>query len=103
MKAIEALRQNSKTMRSKDFSEYGLGEVYTEPFTVGDREKIQKHVEKKKSQSLFLVYAIIFKAMDEKGEKLFTLEDFESLRNDIPESTTSAIGSFIVFGDDEKN
>lgn len=47
--------------------------IYSTPFTIADLKKISKHAKKDPTEAL--VYTVIFKALDERGNPAFDIED----------------------------
>lgn len=103
VRAIDRLKEtNPMSSRTKDFGDLGLGKVTAAPFTIGMREKINRSMDQKKNHASFLAYAMVFMLRDEKGDDMFTLEDFKSLVTEVPEHVVETVGSWLVF-DDAKN
>ena len=70
-------------------------EVYWTPITVDERSRIIRRVNEG-SASEATVYAVIFKAEDKDGNKMFTLEDKVTLMRRVRASVIERIASAIL-------
>lgn len=62
--------------------------IFYKPSTLAEVAKINKHA---KNEAEVLVYTIIFKAMDEQGNKLFGLQDKQYLMREVPSNILADI------------
>lgn len=53
------------------------GDIYIRQITVGEQEQIAKYLEKEKGNNMALSF--IFGVCDEKGNRLFTIDDLEKI------------------------
>lgn len=53
------------------------GDIYIRQITVGEQEQIAKHLEKEKGNNMALSF--IFGVCDNKGNRLFTIDDMEKI------------------------
>lgn len=53
------------------------GDIYIRQISVGEQEQIAKHLEKQKGNNIALSF--IFGVCDEKGNRLFTIDDLEKI------------------------
>ncbi|WAJ74574.1 phage tail assembly chaperone family protein, TAC [Moraxella bovis] len=53
------------------------GDIYIRQITVGEQEQIAKHLEKEKGNNMALSF--IFGVCDEKGNRLFTIDDLDKI------------------------
>lgn len=68
--------------------------VYWMPITLADKQKIQKYANG--DDQLTTVYTLIFKAIDEKGDLLFSVADKSFLMNEAGSSEVEAIALDIL-------
>jgi len=87
---------NSKVIDawSSDTDEF---KVYWSPITLAEKQKIQRHA---KDDQETTVYTIIFKAIDENGDKLFTIADKAQLMSIIPSAEIEEIALEILTAGD---
>ena len=78
--------------------ETGTFEIYAKPLTLNESQKLYKL--SKNNDLDLLAYALIHKALDSNGNKLFTLEDKQKLLNNTDVSVLTKIGSWIMGSDD---
>jgi len=111
MKAIEKARAHyqSKPVRKIEVPEWGDAKgpliVYAHPFTLRDQGKLSQYSTASNS-SESLADLLIMKALDEKGEPLFTIEDKHLLRTQVDANVVARIASEIMrvdFEEVEKN
>ena len=88
---------NSKVIDawSSDTDEF---KVYWQPITLAEKQKIQKHSRDDNQETT--VYTIIFKAIDENGDKLFTIADKAQLMSIIPSAEIEEIALEILTAGD---
>lgn len=53
------------------------GDIYIRQISVGEQEQIAKHLEKEKGNNMALSF--IFGVCDEKGNRLFTIDDLDKI------------------------
>lgn len=53
------------------------GDIYIRQISVGEQEQISKHLEKEEGNSMALSF--IFGVCDEKGNRLFTIDDLDKI------------------------
>jgi len=99
----------SKPLKRIEIPEWGDEEgpliAYSTPFTLKDQGRLQ-YITEKQSQADVLAELLIMKLMDEDGEKLFTIEDKNSLRNDVDANVVARVANSIMSTDEallEKN
>ncbi len=100
----------SKPLKRIEVPEWGDEEgapliAYSTPFTLKDQGRLQ-YITEKQSQADVLAELLIMKLMDENGEKLFTIEDKNTLRNDVDANVVARIANSIMSSDEaslEKN
>ena len=71
--------------------------VYWKPITLAEKQKIQKHARDDQETT---VYTIIFKALDENGNNLFTIADKVQLMTTIPSAEIEEIALKILTAGD---
>jgi len=71
--------------------------VFWKPITLAEKQKIQKHARDDQETT---VYTIIFKALDENGNNLFTIADKVQLMNTIPSAEIEEIALKILTAGD---
>lgn len=87
--------------RSMEVPEWGVT-VHCSPMTLAEKDKIFRLAKNSKSDFAFNAYAVVLKAEDEQGEKLFNQADATTLQQQADSDLVSRIGEFI-FAFDEKN
>ena len=99
----------SKPLKRIEIPEWGDDEgplvVYSSPFTLKDQSRI-RYIAEKQSEVDVLAEVLIMKLMDESGEKIFTIEDKNDLRNNVDAAIVSRIATAIMSVDEaqlEKN
>lgn len=111
MRTIEKARAHyqGKPVRKIEVPEWGDDSgpliIYAHPFTLRDQGKLAQYSNASNS-SESLADLLIMKAMDEKGDALFTIEDKHLLRTQVDASVVARIASEIMridFEDVEKN
>ena len=86
------------------------GDLYIRQFTVSDQEQISKHLEENKSKDKNMALTFIFGVCDEKGERLFGIDDLDKISQLNFKGVYSVIKEINEFNglnnkleDDEKN
>ena len=69
--------------------------VYSTPFTLKDQSRI-RYVAEKQSEVDVLAEVLVMKLIDENGDKVFTIEDKNVLRNGVDASVVSRIATAIM-------
>lgn len=69
--------------------------VFASPFTLRDQSRI-RYIAEKQSEVDVLAEVLIMKLMDENGDKIFTIEDKNDLRNNVDASVVSRIATAIM-------
>lgn len=100
----------SKPLKRIEIPEWGENDseplvVYSSPFTLKDQSRI-RYVAEKQSEVDVLAEVLIMKLMDENGEKIFTIEDKNDLRNNVDAGVVSRIATQIMTSNEvelEKN
>lgn len=89
----------SKPLKRIEIPEWGDEEgplvAYSTPFTLKDQGRLQ-YITEKQSQSDVLAELLIMKLMDESGDKLFTIEDKNDLRNNVDAGVVARIANEIM-------
>jgi len=68
--------------------------IYAKPLTLSETAKLYKM--SKEDDLVMMAYVLIYKALDENGDKLFTLEDKKSLLNDVDREVLVRIAQEIM-------
>ena len=99
----------SKPLKRIEIPEWGDEDgplvAYSTPFTLKDQGRLQ-YITERQSQADVLAELLVMKLMDESGEKLFTIEDKNTLRNDVDANIVARIANSIMSTDEallEKN
>lgn len=79
--------------------------VYSQPLTLQEKAKLYRMA--KDDDMALLAHAIILKATDSEGNKLFTLEDRRALMTQVDADVVARVGAWVLTGvsldDAEKN
>ena len=100
MKAIDRATEHfkSKELKVIEVSEWGDEvtplKIYVEPMTLKEKQKLYKN--SKQDELGVLVDALIMKAKDAEGNKLFTLEDKLKLLNSVDPDIISRVAEEIL-------
>ncbi len=87
MKAIERAKAHFDSLDIKKISVPEWGEdgqpllIYSKPLTLQETSKLFRMA--KEDDMAMLAYVLIYKALDENGDKIFTLEDKNTLLNKV--------------------
>lgn len=101
MRAIDRAKDHFNSLHVKriEVPEWGDDKgpfvVYTKPFTLRDQGKLQV-ASKNSNESEMLADLLIMKALDEKGEPLFTIEDKVALRTNVDANILARIAAQIM-------
>lgn len=101
MRAIDRAKDHFNSLHVKriEVPEWGDDKgpfiVYSKPFTLRDQGKLQV-VSKSSNESEMLADLLIMKALDEKGDPLFTIEDKVALRTNVDASILARIAAEIM-------
>tara|TARA_B100000427_G_C15518610_1_gene599319 strand:+ start:2863 stop:3201 length:339 start_codon:yes stop_codon:yes gene_type:complete len=79
--------------------EEGPFKIYAKPLTLQESQKLYRI--SKNDDLALLAYALIHKALDENGEKLFDLEDKYKLMNKTDVGVLTKIGTWIMGTDED--
>ncbi len=111
MKAIDRAKAHFEALEERSIAIPEWGEdgqplnVYCKALTLQEKAKLYKMAQD--NDLLLFAYAIIYKALDENGEKLFSLEDKKALVEKADADVVARLGAFILTGadveDQEKN
>ena len=111
MKAIDRAKAHFEALEERKIAipEWGEDgqplEIYCKALTLHEKAKLYKMAQD--NDLLLFAYAIIYKALDANGEKLFSLEDKKALVEKADADIVARLGSFIITGadveDQEKN
>mgnify|MGYP001181400836 CR=1 FL=1 len=74
--------------------------AYSSPFTLKDQGRLQ-YLTEKQSAADTLAELLIMKLVDDNGDKLFTIDDKNALRNDVDASVVARIANQVMSGDAE--
>ena len=100
MSAIDNLVAHYKSKGQKliEVPEWGDSEqpmkIFCEPITLFDMKKFMKLA--KDDEVEMLVYVLIYKALDENGDKYFTIEHKQKLLNDVDSSVLVRVATEIM-------
>lgn len=93
---------NSIDIRSMEVEEWadesGTFKIYAKPLTLQESSKLYRL--SKNDDLALLAYALIHKALDENGDKLFTMDDKHKLMNSVDVAVLTKIGSWIMGTED---
>jgi hypothetical protein len=87
MKAIERAKAHfaEQDVKVIEVAEWGEDDkplkIYSKPLTLAETSKLYKM--SKEDDLTMMAYLLIYKALDENGDKLFTLDDKSSLLNNV--------------------
>jgi len=100
MSSIDNAVAHYKSISTKiiEVPEWGDGEqsmkIHCEPITLFDMKKFMKLA--KDDEVEMLVYVLIYKALDENGEKRFTIEDKHKLLNSVDSNVLVRVATEIM-------
>ena len=101
MRAIDRAKDHFNSLQVKRIEvpewgdEKGPFVIYSKPFTLRDQGKLQMAT-KNSNESEMLAELLVMKALDEKGDSLFTIEDKMSLKTQVDASVLARIASQIM-------
>ena len=84
---------SSQEVRSMEVPEWGVT-VFAKNLTLEDKSKWLKRAQEDTTD--YMVYAVIFGAVDEKGESLFDVGDKAPLRNAVDPDVLSKVANFVL-------
>lgn len=94
----------SKPLKRIEIPEWGDDEgplvVYSSPFTLKDQSRI-RYIADKQSEVDVLAEVLIMKLVDENGDKVFTIEDKNDLRNNVDAGVVSRVATAIMSVNEE--
>ncbi len=99
MKAIDRAKAHFEALEERSIAIPEWGEdgqplnVYCKALTLQEKAKLYKMAQD--NDLLLFAYAIIYKALDENGEKLFSLEDKKALVEKADADVCARLGAFI--------
>jgi hypothetical protein len=89
----------AKPLKRIEIAEWGDDEgplvAYSSPFTLKDQGRLQ-YLTEKQSHADTLAELLIMKLVDESGDKLFTIEDKNALRNDVDANVVARVANAIM-------
>ena len=93
---------NDQDVKSLSVEEWGDESgplvVYAKPLTLNESQKLYRL--SKNNELELLAYALIHKALDENGDKMFTMDDKHKLLNSVDVGVMTKVGSWIMGTDD---
>ncbi len=101
MRAIERAKEHFNSLQVKRIEvpewgdEKGPFVIYAKPFTLRDQGKLQAAT-KNSNESEMLAELLVMKALDEKGDSLFTIEDKVSLKTQVDANILARIAAQIM-------
>jgi hypothetical protein len=95
MKAIERAKAhfNSLDIKKIHVPEWDL-DIYAKPLNLFETKKLMRYANDDSIE--MLAYVIMLKALDEKGEQLFTLEDKKDLINSVDKDVLARVANEIM-------
>lgn len=84
---------NSKAVRKIEVTEWETT-LYAKNLTLDDKTKWSRRSDN--DPTLFLIYALIFGLVNEKGEEVFTIEDIGSLRKNVDPDIIQRLANFVL-------
>ena len=100
MKAIERAKthfaeQDVRVIKVPEWGEEDKPlEIYSKPLTLSETSKLYKM--SKNDELSMMAYVLIYKALDENGDKLFTLDDKGSLLNNVDQEVLVRVATQIM-------
>jgi hypothetical protein len=100
MKAIERAKAHFAEQDVKVIVVFEGGEddkplkIYSKPLTLAETSKLYKM--SKEDDLTMMAYVLIYKALDENGDKLFTLDDKSSLLNNVDQEILVSVATQIM-------
>ena len=101
MRAIDRAKEHFNSLQVKriEVPEWGDKKgpfvIYSKPFTLRDQGKLQLAT-KNSNESEMLAELLIMKALDEKGDALFTIEDKVALKTQVDANILARIAAEIM-------
>jgi len=93
---------NAQDVKSLSVEEWGDESgplvIYAKPLTLNESQKLYRL--SKNNELELLAYALIHKALDQNGDKMFTMDDKYKLLNSVDVGVMTKVGSWIMGTDD---
>lgn len=86
---------SSKKIRAIEVPEWGV-KLFAKNLTLDDKSKMLSRSSGNSAD--YMVYAVIFGALNEKGDPVFTLEDKAALKTKVDPEVLSRVANFILDG-----
>tara|TARA_R100000654_G_scaffold821_4_gene3177 strand:+ start:9739 stop:10059 length:321 start_codon:yes stop_codon:yes gene_type:complete len=95
MKAIDRAKSHFNSLEIKKIKvpEWDM-EIYARPLNLFETKKLMKYANDDSIE--MLAYVVMLKALDEKGDNLFTLEDKSALLNDVDKDVLARVANEIM-------
>lgn len=84
---------NAKEVRKIEVPEWETT-LYAKNLTLEDKAKWSRRSDN--DTTLFLIYALIFGIVDDKGEAVFTIEDIAALRKSVDPDIVQRLANFVL-------
>lgn len=93
---------NAQEVKSLSVEEWGDESgplvIYAKPLTLNESQKLYRL--SKNNELELLAYALIHKALDSNGDKMFTMDDKHKLLNSVDVAVMTKVGTWIMGTDD---
>jgi hypothetical protein len=95
MKAIDRAKSHFNSLEIKKIKvpEWDM-DIYARPLNLFETKKLMKYANDDSIE--MLAYVVMLKALDEKGDNLFTLEDKKALLNDVDKDVLARVANEIM-------
>lgn len=103
VRAIDRLRKAANlepVKKSVELSDGSTFEMWVTPLTMAERERAQKNA-KSDDAGAFALQLLITKALDENGQKLFSLGEIDVLKNEVKDKDLQSLMLAIITDDAE--
>lgn len=103
VRAIDRLRKAANlepVKKSVELSDGTTFEMWVTPLTMAERERAQKNA-KSDDAGAFALQLLITKALDENGQKLFSLGEIDVLKNEVKDKDLQSLMLAIITDDAE--
>ncbi len=106
---MSAIDQAKKHFSAKEIKELAVPEwgdengpliIYSDPVTLAEKNRVSKRADRDKFEAL--AFAIILKAKDSSGEKLFTIKDKHDLIHKVDPDVLTRVAAEVMEVDDEE-
>jgi hypothetical protein len=100
MKLIDKAKEHFNTLEIKCIevpewsNENEVVKIYAKPLTLAEMSKLQKFA--KDDDVALMAYCLIYKALDEEGNKVFDLSDKQTLMNNVDKDVLARIATEIM-------